>query len=292
MKLPNRPRCFACTSARKEQLWASSEACLIQCVDCAAEWLEGSIEGEQAHSYSHVGDSGERYLNGRARRFGAYLKLMSRRPGHLLDVGCGTGAFMTTAGLLGWEPVGIELTEEAAAVARNQTGFRVVSGDLTHDNPFGPKSFDVVTLWGVLEHVPNPEELLRACTSLLRDGGSLLIESPNPQGLFRMVGIQLMRLSSSRFQRPFLETMGAGHIVWLTPRSIHAAAGQLKLRVVDVRGSRNSTRNLILRWAGLPQPRRSVYQAATALLNATALPSGRPNQIMASLRCVRDAALG
>ena len=288
MRLPPRVYCFACNSRDKRLPWLSDGIALARCENCGAEWIEGPVHGEQAYSYSHIDQRGERYLTGRARRFGAYLQGVGGRSGRLLDVGCGEGAFLRVATQLGWDATGVELTEEACAAARAQTGFSVVTGDLTKDDLFGGRSFDVVTLWGVLEHVPNPEELLRSCTRLLAKDGKLLIECPNPQGLFRVVGLGLARMSRSRIKRPLLETMGAGHVVWYSQRSIRQAAYRLGLGVVELRGSRNSTRNLVSRWAGLPQPQRSIAQGATAVLNMVAAPLGHPNQITAALSCQID----
>jgi SAM-dependent methyltransferase len=255
----------------------------MACANCGAQWLEGLVRGEPAYRYSHVGELSERYLQGRAIRFAATLKGISDRAGRLLDVGCGTGAFMAAAAANGWEPVGVELSEDAVNLAHRKTGLRVLCGDLCVDDLVEPESFDAVTLWGVLEHVPNAEMLLSACSRLLRPNGYLLLETPNPQGLFRLIAGQLMKFRPS-FESPFREMLGAGHVVWYSGRAIEAAARRLQLCVIDIWGSRNSTEILVARWARLPAVQRVLFQASTAVLNQAAAPLGRPNQLTAVLK--------
>jgi hypothetical protein len=93
----------------------------------------------------------------------------------------------------------------------------------------------------------------------------------------------MMRASGGGLERPFRETLGAGHVCWFAPRSIRAAARALKLQLRDLRGSRNSTAVLLDRFNHLPIPARLAFQAGTAAINYAALPLGRPNQLMAAL---------
>jgi SAM-dependent methyltransferase len=202
----------------------------------------------------------------------------------LFDVGCGEGAFMSAAAKIGWQVIGTELTPKAAAHAHERTGLPVLSGDLSREALFRQTSCDAVTLWGILEHVPNPDALIAGCVRLLRPGGVLLLETPNPQGLFRRVSLSLVRLSGKRFQQPFRQTLGAGHVVWYTTAGLRAAATHAGLEIVDIGGSRNSTRILLARWQSARPPARWIFQFATIVVNHFARPLGRANQIHAALR--------
>jgi SAM-dependent methyltransferase len=286
MRLPARPACFACTSSGKSAIGSLPEVVLMRCTSCGAQWLEGTIAGEQAYRYSHADDLDDRYLQGRARRFATWLQRVSPRPGQLLDVGCATGAFLAASAGLGWRPTGIELTEEVAELARRKTHLPVLAGDLTHGELFEPNSFDVISLWGVLEHVPHPDQLLLACSHLLRTRGYLLLETPNASALFRLIARQMLRLSRSQFEAPFRETLSAGHVAWYSSRALRVAADRLRLRVLQLRGSRNSTEMLLARWADKPTLARLAFQSGTAALNYAAAPIGRPNQLIATLQYV------
>ena len=95
----------------------------------------------------------------------------------LLDVGCGTGDFLKTALNAGWEVQGVEPNERARAIANRKTNNKVdTPGAL--DN-FQDASFDVITLWHVLEHLPNLEQQIKMLSRLLKRDGILIIAVPN-----------------------------------------------------------------------------------------------------------------
>ena len=102
--------------------------------------------------------------------------------GRLLDVGAGDGRFLEAAKAAGYMVAGTEVSTAGVAYAR-QRGFEVHLGQITElDLP--EKSFDVATLWHVLEHVPDPGEVLRKVYSLLRPGGTILVAVPNEDNYF------------------------------------------------------------------------------------------------------------
>ncbi len=97
------------------------------------------------------------------------LAAFAQPPGRLLDVGCSTGRSVRVATRAGWRAVGLEPCRWAVREAR-RAGLPVVEGTL-EQHPFRPGEFDVVTLWDVIEHVPDPRGVLAAVHSLLRPGG-------------------------------------------------------------------------------------------------------------------------
>lgn len=285
MWLQTREYCFACRHIARSIIWYSATMKLVACKGCKSEWLEGRYPGEQAYSYADYDTNPilREYSIDRANRFVAYLRRFSVGQ-DLLDIGCGTGEFCYEAGKLGWKTVGVELTEDAAMVAHTKSGLTVLAGDIMHEEMLQPSSFDVVTLWGVLEHVPDPDGLLKACVRLLRPNGLILLETPNALALFRFVGRLLLKASLGHFDKAFLETLGGGHVVWYSSLGLRKAAQRLGLEVMDIRSSRNSTRILLERFNHLSLPVRLVFQTATAVLNYLGAPLGRPNQILAALR--------
>ena len=74
---------------------------------------------------------------------------------NLLDIGCGTGDFLESALKSNWNITGIEPDEKARQIAKSKTNNSVF--ELMHLEKLKPKSFDVITLWHVLEHLPNLE---------------------------------------------------------------------------------------------------------------------------------------
>ncbi len=103
------------------------------------------------------------------------------RPGRLLDVGCGNGAFLARARAMGWAVLGCEPDPKAAATCHAQ-GLDVIQGDLFSRDLDG-QLFDVVTISHVLEHVVDPKALLKRIYELLQPGGVLWVALPNPGSL-------------------------------------------------------------------------------------------------------------
>lgn len=121
------------------------------------------------------------------RWYGRYRRCMAvhRAAGHsgrLLDVGCATGIFLDGMRRLGWQVEGVELMSAAANYAQQRFGLPVFCGQLEEAH-FSDQSFDVVTLWDVLEHVHEPRPLLAEIARLLRPRGLLVLSLPNPDSL-------------------------------------------------------------------------------------------------------------
>ena len=106
--------------------------------------------------------------------------LMPRVPtGRLLDIGCSSGHFLKVAFDHGFDVYGIEPNPEMASFASDELNLpNIISGTLRGDEyPF--EHFDVITLWDVLEHVPQPNELLLAVYRLLKPGGWIFAYTEN-----------------------------------------------------------------------------------------------------------------
>ncbi|MGH7779550.1 MAG: class I SAM-dependent methyltransferase, partial [Candidatus Binataceae bacterium] len=106
--------------------------------------------------------------------------LTGRKPGRLLEVGCGAGDWLRIAGDLGWRADGVDFDPDAVANARS-TGASVHSGQLADQN-FPDQSFDLILMSHVIEHVHDPIGLLRECYRLLKDDGLLVVWTPNSDG--------------------------------------------------------------------------------------------------------------
>ena len=95
----------------------------------------------------------------------------------LLDFGCGTGDFLNTAQNNNWIVSGIEPNKEARLIANSKTNQSVF--DSNYINNLKKESFDVITLWHVLEHIPNLEAQIAQLKALLKPSGVLIIAVPN-----------------------------------------------------------------------------------------------------------------
>jgi ubiquinone/menaquinone biosynthesis C-methylase UbiE len=94
--------------------------------------------------------------------------------GKLLDIGAGTGDFLLTAKNDGWETIGVEPSDRAKNIAKEK-GISFVEEISTLEN----HSLDVITMWHVLEHVPDLELQIQELKRLLKPTGTLIIAVPN-----------------------------------------------------------------------------------------------------------------
>ncbi len=99
--------------------------------------------------------------------------------GRILDVGCGAGQFLWALDPLRWERTGVEISEAAVNLVRGRLpSLRLIVGDI-HSIELPEGAFDAITFWHVLEHLPDPEAVLRRASALLRPRGCLIVSLPN-----------------------------------------------------------------------------------------------------------------
>lgn len=94
--------------------------------------------------------------------------------GKLLDIGAGTGDFLALAKSNGWHITGIEPSDRAKTIAVKKGVEFVESTDSLQ-----AESFDVITMWHVLEHVPNLEKQIKELKRLLKPDGTIIVAVPN-----------------------------------------------------------------------------------------------------------------
>ena len=108
--------------------------------------------------------------------------------GAILDVGCGGGLLPGMLRQRGLPAIGLDSSREACSLAWKRHQVPAVTGDLA-TAPFAPASFSLITLFHVLEHLPNPGAYLDAARDLLRTGGRLVVQVPNINcWQFRLLG--------------------------------------------------------------------------------------------------------
>lgn len=100
--------------------------------------------------------------------------------GVILDVGCASGNFLNGMRATGWTCHGVEVSGHAAQYARQRFGLNVFTGELQAAH-YASTSFDVVTMWDVLEHVYAPRPTLHEIARVLKPGGWLVLSLPNPE---------------------------------------------------------------------------------------------------------------
>jgi 2-polyprenyl-3-methyl-5-hydroxy-6-metoxy-1,4-benzoquinol methylase len=116
------------------------------------------------------------YIDTFRRRLRFVLK-EGPRGGRALDVGCAAGFCMEAMRELGFETYGLEVSETIASHARERFGFDTIYIGTLQSAPYPKGHFDLITMWDVVEHVPDPVALLVKARELLAPGGLLVIET-------------------------------------------------------------------------------------------------------------------
>lgn len=157
---------------------------IVQCRHCGYVYANPRWEPEELlGAYSAVED--EVYLQewrGRELTFRKHLKRLAKFAGAangrpLLDIGAYIGVFVDVARASGWDAIGVEPSAWAVAVARKRD-LPVIQGTQDAQELQG-RSFDVVTMWDVIEHVDDPAAELRKVFALLKPGGLVAVHTMN-----------------------------------------------------------------------------------------------------------------
>lgn len=104
-------------------------------------------------------------------------KFSNNKTGDILDVGSGTGAFVNEMKRHGWVVSGLEPDPDARKVAKEKYGINL--GNIEQLYTLPPATFDVITMWHVLEHVHRLQDCVAQLKKLLKPGGTIFIAVPN-----------------------------------------------------------------------------------------------------------------
>jgi SAM-dependent methyltransferase len=107
------------------------------------------------------------------------------KTGRLLDIGAATGYFMRIAETKGWKVHGIEISAYAAELGKSR-GLDIETGTV-HQTTFAKESFDLVTMWDVVEHMPDPILDIKKIRTLIKPNGLVAINTPDSGSLFARI---------------------------------------------------------------------------------------------------------
>lgn len=266
--------CLLCGSPRRHAITCFDGYHLDQCDDCGLAYVsDPPTPAELKRYYSFAAGYHTEFATSETirqeylQRGRDYLPYLARhlRCGRVLDVGCSAGFFLQIAREHGWDVAGLELSSDTAQMGREQFSLPIEEGDLlTH--PYQDHSFDAVTLWDVIEHLPDPLAALRSAWKLLTPGGCIALSTPNIDGLYPKLSYY-----PGEFLRHWTHAEPPGHLCQFSARTLRRMLERAGFEFVW-----QTTRAIPLNYSFgdlrpmLRMPKRLAYAAAFAPIAAIA----------------------
>ena len=190
--------CQVCGSDRRTLKFAEPPFEVVTCSDCGLVYVTPRLTGQalldiydegywksqnpKVRGYADYASESALYLKTFEKRLGLVRRWVSPKS-RVLDVDCAAGYFLRVMHDCGHDVHGVELSQAIAKEAIASLGAdRIHIGtldDAATAMNYEPRSFDLVTLWDVIEHVPDPQSVLRRIHGLIKPGGRLLLETQN-----------------------------------------------------------------------------------------------------------------
>lgn len=215
------------------------------------------------------------YLKTFRRRLAFALRDGPRR-GRALDVGCAAGFCMAALRELGFDAHGVEVSETIARHAIDCLGFETVHVGTLDSAPYEEGTFELITLWDVIEHVADPRALLSRARELLTPDGLLVVETQNIDSRFaRMLG------------RRWHHYKHAEHIYHFNPaalRRLLVAAGFTVERMTPRHAGKYVSLDFIAERAGRVHPSLTAVLRPLARLRAVSLYVNVMDELIATAR--------
>lgn len=174
--------CDLCKTGDSPELLVKGGSRLVKCNGCGLIYInprpkQGSLKEKYAGDYSLGYIAKEASKRRRAKKIVRNIAKF-KKGGKFLDIGCSAGFILEAARDKGFEPYGVEISPCALKYAREELGLDVFGG-YVEDAHFPDKTFDVITIYSVLEHVPRPTQFLREIERILKDDGLVEIWTPD-----------------------------------------------------------------------------------------------------------------
>lgn len=221
------------------------------------------------------------------QRYGRWLERIRalEGAGSLLDVGSGLGAFLRLARENGFEVNGIEPNYEAATMLQERYGTFVHNCMLEELNT--PDRYNVITMWDLLEHVPDPRLAISKSHDLLSPRGLLVLETPARDSFIHWLAKGAYRVSIGRIKRPLFRVYGVHHLQYFSESSLRGFLASCDFEIVEVHRDQTEVQALYQR----PAKDGRVNWAKTKAFNAAirgafslARLTGRQNKLVVFAR--------
>ncbi len=285
------PICLHDTPEHYQLIYRVRDFDVIRCRSCGLTFVNAEIlpsEPNQDYAIDLYQNHAAIYEKIARRQFRQLERLLSGIAIHprVLDIGCGFGYFPREAQAHGWETYGVEINTMAIQYAQRNNHVRVVCASADEGLPFVNDFFDIVTMYGLIEHLPNPPSCVSECARVLKRGGLLALVTPTEDGLIRAGGRWLTRLTGGKvtFHVHQLYQLGGGHNLIFSRRSLRLLLEKQGLEPLRICGSTYGLGVLLPRFHSEPTLRRWTKAIGTAVLFMAGQILGLPNHMTAFAR--------
>ncbi|RQW77194.1 MAG: methyltransferase domain-containing protein [Methanothrix sp.] len=180
-------RCPLCGCQERQAEFRKHGVDIVCCVNCGSRYgtqIAANLDDVYKNSgyLSYSKEDNEEHYNYRRERFGRErVAILEKYCGditdkYLIDIGCGNGYFLSVAMEKCKHCYGTEFSDKLREFTEQKTGLTIYNKSLD-DLPL--KSFDIVTLFDVIEHIPDPDPFMQSVDKILNPGGYVLIFTPN-----------------------------------------------------------------------------------------------------------------
>ncbi len=175
--------CNICNSTAEEIISKTGTGNIVRCKKCGLLYRNPRLsDRDEIDKYKHqIYDESYGLVEDKSKKeiFVSILNKLEHYKGKILDIGCADGYFLALARERGWEPYGIEISDFLLRKARESLGGKQIIGVPLKMANFPPNSFDVISMWDVLDHLTDPLGELIEIRRILKKKGLLIIRVRN-----------------------------------------------------------------------------------------------------------------
>lgn len=225
-------RCIVCGNQDEKRFtirYRKTNCSIVRCADCSfcfiPPYYRKAVDYTQYKTPEAVQEvaRGDLWLKIQRNLLQYRLIRRYRKSGKVFDIGCGFGHFLLAGKQLGYEVSGVETSKANIAFIRNQFQIQVDENDFLKVQE--DTTYDIMTLWDVLEHIDDADRIIEKTSRMLRPGGTVFVQVPQLGSFF------------SALMRGNWWAMGLDHVNYFSRKTIRRLFDKNGMDVREIRSS-------------------------------------------------------